>query len=397
MATTEHARRFSLLFAAVLILAFASRSAAQQTVSDVLTFLVTNDAVRTGSVERDRAAAQATSDTMSRALLASIATLPVTSSSGAFVYRLNPALGTVERSTGSFGPFFVERAVTAGRGHSSIGIAFQTLHFTSLDGLDLRDGSVVTTANQFQDESAPFDVDRLSLMIDASVATLYANVGVTDRLEVGVAAPMIDLRVEGSRVNTYRGRAFTQASGTARSVGLADLVLRGKYNIVQMRGSGVAAAVDVRVPTGRQADLLGAGSTSVRLTGIGSVERGAVSVHVNGGVGTGGIAREYTYGGAVAVEATDRVTISGEVIARWLDVPAGIIPVRAPNPALAGVNTVRLLPGATGLRTATISPGLKWNLAGTWVLLANVLVPLTQGGLTAPITPFVGIDYAFGR
>ncbi len=58
---------------------------------------------------------------------------------------------------------------------------------------------------------------------------------------------------------------------------------------------------------------------------------------------------------------------------------------------------VVLLPGATGLRTATISPGLKWNLAGTWVLLANVLVPLTQGGLTAPITPFVGIDYAFGR
>ena len=39
--------------------------------------------------------------------------------SGAFVYRLNPELGTVERSTASFGPFFVERASTAGRGDVS--------------------------------------------------------------------------------------------------------------------------------------------------------------------------------------------------------------------------------------------------------------------------------------
>ena len=68
-------------------------------VSDVLTFLVTNQSVSTGSVERDREAALATSVTISRALRANLATLPVTSSSGAFVYRLNPELGTVERAT----------------------------------------------------------------------------------------------------------------------------------------------------------------------------------------------------------------------------------------------------------------------------------------------------------
>ena len=39
-----------------------------QTVADVLTFLVTNQSVATGSVERDRDAALATSDTISRAL-----------------------------------------------------------------------------------------------------------------------------------------------------------------------------------------------------------------------------------------------------------------------------------------------------------------------------------------
>src|SRR5947199_10390964 len=143
-----------------------------QTLGDVLGFLVTNQSVQTGSVERDRDAAQAASDTMSRALLANLATLPVASSSGAFVYRFNPELGTVERPTQTFGPFFLERALTAGRGQASFGATVQQFHFTALDGHNLRDGSLVTTANQFRHEATPFDVDQLTLHLDASTAPL---------------------------------------------------------------------------------------------------------------------------------------------------------------------------------------------------------------------------------
>src|SRR5262249_30990473 len=92
-----------------------ARPAGAQTLSDVLSFLVTNQSVQTGSIERDRAAAAGASATISRALLANLATLPVATSSSGFVYRLNPELGTVERVTDSFGPFFVERALTAGK------------------------------------------------------------------------------------------------------------------------------------------------------------------------------------------------------------------------------------------------------------------------------------------
>src|SRR5215208_5566987 len=245
-----------------------------QTVSDVLTFLVTNQSVATGSVERDRDAALGTSETMSRALLANLATLPVTASSGAFVYRLNPALGTVQRATQSFGAFFTERALTAGRHQASFGMTYQHLHFTSLDGRSLRDGSLVTTANQFTDESTPFDVDRLTLNIDASVATLYANIGVTDHMEVGVAAPFVALALDGTRVNTYRGTAFTQATASARATGVADLVVRTKYTVFAAGGGGLAAAADVRLPSGRREDLLGAGSMSVKVSGVASIEDG---------------------------------------------------------------------------------------------------------------------------
>jgi hypothetical protein len=369
--------------------------AAAQSVSDVLTFLVTNQSVQTGSVERDRAAAQATSDTISRALLANLATLPVPTSSGAFVYRLNQDLGTVERATQSFGPFFVERAQTAGKGQASFGLTFEQLRFGSLDGKNLRDGSLVTTANQLTDESSPFDVDQLTLRIDASIATLYGNVGVTDRVEVGFAAPLVVLRLDGSRINTYRGRTFTQAAASANAVGLADLVVRTKYRLSEE--GGVAAAVDVRLPTGRDQDLLGMGSTSVKLSGIASIERGRLSTHGNAGITVGGLAREVSYDGAVAMAATPRVTVVGELLGRWIDSPGHIVASSAPHPSLAGVETLRLTPDASTLNMITCVPGFKLNVSTTWVLAANVSIPLTTGGLTAPFTPFVGLDYSVGK
>ncbi|HEY2905432.1 MAG TPA: hypothetical protein VGJ29_05990 [Vicinamibacterales bacterium] len=386
-----------VIAAAAMMLGVAAAADAQQSVSDVLTFLVTNQSVTTGNPDRDRTAAQATSDTISRALLANLATLPVSSSSGAFVYRLNPELGTVERATSNFGPFFVERALTAGQYQASFGLTFQQMRFTSLDGHNLRDGSLVTTANQFVDEAAPFDVDQLTLAISASVATFYGNVGLTPRLEVGFAVPMVRLQIDGSRQNIYRGRTFTQATASATAMGFADIVVRSKYTLYEAEGQGIAAAVDLRLPTGREQDLLGAGSASVRLSGIGSVERGVLSAHANAGASVGGLAREIDYGGALGIAATSHVTVGGELLGRWIDTQSGIVPVSSANPNIAGVETIRLLPGATGMHIITVVPGVKWNLSETWVLAANASVPLTKAGLTAPFTPFVGLDYAFGR
>ena len=394
--TTNTNGRHSGLLALAFLLSMAAPARAQ-TVSDVLTFLVTNQSVATDNIDRDREAALATSDTISRALRANLATLPVTTSSGAFVYRLNPALGTMERVTQSFGPFFIERALTAGRRQASVGISYQHLHFTSLDGRNLRDGSLVTTANQFTDEAAPFDVDHLSLNVDASVTTLYGNVGATDRLEVGFAVPFVALLLDGSRVNTYRGRTFTQATASARATGLADLVVRTKYTLFADSAGGLAAAADVRLPTGRQEDLLGSGSAALKISGIGSIDGGRASAHANAGISVGGLTKEISYGAAVTFAATGRVSVIGELLGRWLDSPGHIVPVFAPHPRLNGVQTGRLTPDVSSLLIMTAVSGFKWNLTDTWVLAANVAVPLTRGGLTAAFTPFVGLDYALGR
>jgi hypothetical protein len=54
------------------------------------------------------------------------------------------------------------------------------------------------------------------------------------------------------------------------------------------------------------------------------------------------------------------------------------------------------VPGASSLNMVTLVPGFKWNLSDTWVLTGNVSIPLTTAGLTAPLTPFVGLDYVLG-
>src|SRR5579862_8777923 len=208
------------ILAALIGVAIAAPATAQ-TPADVISFLVTNQAVQTGDFQKDQAAAAATRDTIVRALLVNLATVPIATSSSGFVYRLDPELGTSTRVSDSFGTFFVERAMTSGRGRVTFGASAATTAYDRLDGDNLRDGTLVTTANQFRDEAAPFDTEMLTLNIRTSTFTPYATYGVTDRFEIGGAVPLVQLHVDGSRLNVYRGQSFVQATGSADASGLA--------------------------------------------------------------------------------------------------------------------------------------------------------------------------------
>ena len=375
----------------------ASAHAQPATVQDILGFLVTNRGVETADFDKDRAAAEATRDTLTGALLSAIAQLPISSSSSGFTYRLNPTLGTVERASETFGPFFVERALTSGEGHASFGVTFQYASFASLDGHDLRSGEFVTIANRFQDESEPFDVETLTLNISTQTTTLFGSVGLTDRLDVGAAVPLVALEVSGSRINTYRGTSLLQARARAETFGLADIALRTKYRFTPEGDANGAAAVEVRLPTGRDDDLLGAGKVAFKFLGIGSAELRRASVHGNVAVGTGGLGREFSVSGAIAVAATPRFTLVGEVLTRRTVGARQISEVIAPHPRIGGVDTMRLMPAGNDLASTVAVAGFKWNVGGTWLLHGNMLVPVGERGLTARYAPMVALDYSFNR
>src|SRR5687768_9596883 len=215
-------RRYVLTAMVAATLAAPAPATAQATVTDIISLLMTNQAVRTGDFERDRAAAEVARDTIISALLVNLTSMPVSTSSSGFLYRLNPDLGTVERATESFGPFFVERALTAGPGRASFGVSATTSRFTRLDGHNLRDGSLVTIAARFRDEAVPFDTESLTLNVSTSTMTLFGSVGLTDDLEIGAAVPFVKLTIDGERLNLYRGDPFVQASASATASGVAD-------------------------------------------------------------------------------------------------------------------------------------------------------------------------------
>jgi hypothetical protein len=384
----------SIVVAALLGFA-AAPAAAQQTPTDVISFLVTNQSVQTGAPEKDQAAAAATRDTITRALLVNLASEPIATSSSGFVYRLDPELGTVSRVSDSFGTFFVERAMTSGRGRASFGASGTTTGYDRLDGLNLRDGTLVTTANQFRDESAPFDTESLTLKIRTSTLTFFGAYGVTDRFEISGALPFVQLHIEGSRLNVYRGDPFVQASGTASASGVADAAIRAKYRLFSTRTSGFAAATEVRLPTGDEAALLGAGRAAIRIMAIGSAENPRIGVHGNFAIVRGGVSDEVDSSGAITVAATPRVTIAAELLLRRLSDVRQVISVSAPHATVGGVDTLRLVPGTSTPTLSSAVTGIKWNAHASMVVTGEIRWRVGNAGLTAPFTPTIAIDYLF--
>jgi len=380
---------------AFAVVASAAPAAAQQTVSEVLSFLLTNRSIPTGDFVQDARAAAATRDTISTFLLVELGTLPVTSSASAFTYRLDRNLGTVVRSSDSFGPFLVERSLTSGLLRGSLALTYQAASFDTVDGRSLTDGTLVATASRLRGDTQPFDVEALSLDLDTKTMTLVGNLGVTDRLDIGVALPFVRLSLNGRRVDTYRGAALVQAVGSASASGPGDLVIRGKYNVLRSTGSGLALGGEARLPTGDAQNLLGTGEASIKPRVIASVERDRVALHGDFGYTIGGLADELDYGGAVTVIGTPRLTLVGEIAGRRLSSAGRLTETTEPHPALVGVDTIRLtsIEGATERLVALA--GFKWNIAGTLLLSANVMRPLTSAGLNARWMSTIAFDYSF--
>jgi Putative MetA-pathway of phenol degradation len=389
--------RRAIVVAISMLVLMPRASFAQRTMSDVLGFLLTNRSVATDDFQRDEQAAAATRDTMIRFLLAEIATPSVASPATGFTYRLDPALGSDVRSSASFGPFFIQRSLTVGGHQTSFGVSYQQSSFTRLDGRSLGDGTLTATASRLRGEVLPFDVETLSLRVKAQTVTASATHGSTDRLDVSVAVPLVSLKLEGERVDTYRGVQSIQATADGTSSGLGDILVGGKYNAWRRGGSGVSIGADVRLPTGDETNLLGAGQASIVPRVISSFDRDRVAVHGELSYAAGGLSEAVEYGGALSFVVGSRVTIGGEILGRRLASGGRLVDSVQPNPHLAGVDTIRLVGTAESISRLAVVGGIRWNVASRWLLNASVLRSITSSGLTADWVPTISLDYSFGR
>ena len=390
-------RRRGAFAVVCVILLWGGPAHAQESLVDTLSFLLTTQGIPTGDFVKDEQSTQVTRDTIGRLLLTELTTMPLSSSSGGFSYRFNPALGTVERASESFGPFFTERSLIVGTRRVSLGAQAQVARYSHLDGYNLRDGTFVTTANQFRDEARPFDVESLTLKLTSTTVTVSGNVGLHDRIDVGLAVPFVRLSLEGARLNVYRGSSLLQARATASATGLGDIAVRGKFNLLDLGGSGLALIEEIRLPTGREEDLLGAGQASLRTVFIASAEVGRIAAHGNLGATVGGLSDVVDYRGALTVSPVPRVTLVGELLGRRIAGVGSLAEDRVPHPLLAGVDTIRLISTGESVNTAALVVGTRWNVANTWLANFNVSIPLANRGLRSNVLVMFGIDYAFER
>src|SRR5688572_14229060 len=105
---------------------------------------------------------------------------------------------------------------------------------------------------------------------------LFANVALNRWFDASVAVPMVNLRIGGRHVI-----ADQVAEGGASASGLGDVALRGKLRLYERGQGGVALGVDLRLPTGDPAAMLGAGVTRTLVSGIWSTTLGALAPHAS--------------------------------------------------------------------------------------------------------------------
>jgi hypothetical protein len=364
-------------------------AAAQSTVTDIVSFLVTNQTIPTEDAGSDRAAAEAARDTITRALIVNLTSVPIATSSSGFLYRLNPELGTVERATENFGGFFVERAFSPGHGRAAFGVSASTTSFDKLDDRPLRDGTLVTTGSRFPDESAPFETESLTLRVTSSTMTAYAKhlyLGSSRDWRRAAVRAFEHRRVAGQRLPRPDVPAGQRIRDGERRGGCGGAREIHGRECARRRGGdchGNAAA------NGRR------GSAGFRLLGIGALERGPLMLSGNAGLARGGASDELNLGAAAAYAVHPRLSLTAEFFARHIDELRPLLLTSKPHPTRRGVQTIRLSGGDPGQTAASGVAGFKWNPSGTLVFGANVRWNLTTAGLTAPLTPSVGLEYDF--
>jgi hypothetical protein len=393
-----------------------------------------------------------------------LATLPVGSSSGGFTYTFDPTLGTFSRSSESFGPLFAERALTIGRDRASLGVGYQRSTYDTFEGNNLRHGGLtfniehIDCCGATQGGVATGDGSRLNpafegdliaatltLRLTTQTVVFYGTYGLTNRLDIGVAVPLVSIDMDANvqarivRLATAANPDVHRFDGddpdtrvfatSAAATGLGDIVVRGKYNFLRRRGGALAAAVDIRTPTGDESNLIGTGGVQTKVYAIASSSVGRLSPHLNvgytassrGALRDASVHDEWNYAAGFDLAVSPRLTLIGDVLGRSIRgagrlreadkvfefIEAGTGSggggggggtggggggAVTPTVKQVTLSDFRFEPG--NLNLAIGNAGVRFNPLRTLLVSASLLFNLTQAGLRDRVTPVISVDYA---
>ncbi len=363
------------------------------------------------------------------ALVGQLVTVPLPSPASGFTYEFDPSLGVFQRTTQSFGPILAERADTIGARRVSLGFASQRFTFDTVEDLDLRQVPAVFTHDNAHLLGGRQDVVTTVNSIEATVSqfTGFVTVGVNDRLDVSVAVPIVntdlivvsDATVQRLGTTNSLTHFFRLSNGdvgnerlftaVGHASGLGDVTVRLKGTLARRAGAGLAAGVDLRLPTGDHLNLLGTGAVGVSPFVIASATYQRLSPHANVGYQWNGSSvlagnpmtgqssdfpDQATYAAGVDISANSRVTLAFDVLGRFV-IDAERL-ARQDFHALDGKSvfpSIRFSRESFNALSGAI--GFKINIIERLLVEANLLFALDDHGVRDRVTPLIGVEYAF--
>ena len=408
-------------------------------------------------------AQQIMNQTLSSAIGTQLAVLPFISPASGFTYKFDPNLGVFERTTNSFGPIYSERADTIGKGKVSFGVSYSRFRFGSLDGLNLH--AIPAAFTHLPDTGPgglpePYEADVIkttnNINLNLDQAELFGSVGITDRIDVSIAVPMVSVRMgatSSADIVRVSGPTFTvgtqtfvnphsfssdpnnlhnnyASNGTAS--GFGDVTFRIKDNVFQGEGYRIALALDVRTPTGDARKFLGTGAVGLKpfiivsagkrfsphanfgfqwngqsilagdITGaIVSENASGQTTIQNGPAISHNLPRDIQYSVGADYGATKRLSLAADYLGQTIfDAPsiAADNLITANIPGGTGpipIPTIKAVTGYVYLNTGSI--GFKYELLDNLLLTCNVLVRLDNNGLRQNVTPLFALSYTIGH
>ncbi len=390
--------------AAVIVLLGLTASAAHAQTAQTTTEF---DSVREALGEAARVlGSQQSASTIVALTSIEVVTAPLGTSTGGFTFTFDPLLQVYKRSSSSFGPAFAERSLTAGRAKVSIGANWVYTSYDSLGGFSLEGNKLLLAKNVNSPALPRVSSTALNLNLDTHTVAAFGQVGVTDSFDIGVIVPWVrvDLGAEGLYLGpngTTEGRLSVPR---ARAWGIGDMGIFGKYLLWRETDGGIAAAFDVRLPTGDKDELRGLDITRTTAALVWS-KGGRISPHANVGFefwskelpisasGDVSIRHQLKYAAGVEIDAHPQLTVLLDIVGRQLRGGGQLAYQTFGN---ATIGTVDALVGQSGgISSFWIVPGAKWNVWRRFLLTASVLTSLKNDGLRAKITPVAGIDWSF--
>jgi hypothetical protein len=402
--------------------------------------------------------------TLGTAIATQLAILPILSPASGFTFRYDSAAGAFVRTTTSFGPIYAERAETIGRGKVYLGASYQRFRFKTLDGINLHTIPAVFThvPNTGPGGIAePYEADVIQATNDVTLhmdqTMLFGTVGITDRLDLSVALPIVSVRmgaVSDDNIIRVSGPTFVPAPGAppinnphrfdaggstikfygsqGSASGIGDVTFRLKANVLRSDAVRVAVALDVRAPSGDARELLGSGATGIKpflaistgkrfsphanlgyqwngdsvlagdITGTTISEDAAGNPTIQNGPATKRrLPSQFSYTFGADVGATKRLTLAFDYLGQAVFNAPRVFSSSFITQNIPGGTGALTFPTITGKKeTMALSSGaagLKYNLFGQLLLTADLLFRIDNKGLRQDVTPLIALSYAFGK